>query len=416
MRQSKLFTKTRNEAPKDEVARNAELLIRAGFVYKEMAGVYSFLPLGLRVLNKIVAVIRKEMEGLEAQEVSLSALQDKSSWDKTNRWSDTEMDVWFKTSLKNDTEVGLAPTHEEPLTRIMKDHVHSYRDLPKAVFQFQTKFRNEIRAKSGIMRGREFLMKDLYSFSPDEKSHQEFYDRVTEAYKRIFTAVGIGAKTYVTRASGGSFSKFSHEFQTLCDTGEDTIYVAPKSDIAVNEEIADVEVAFDGLVSKDNFIVKKSIEVGNIFSLGSRFSDALGLTFIDKEGKPRPVVMGSFGIGPSRVMGAIVETLADEKGIVWPENVAPFKVHLIHIMGSEDTSSKAEKIYSKLMDTGVDVLFDDRDVRPGEKFVDSDLIGIPYRVVVSDKSLSAGGFELKKRIEEKTQIVTETELISHISV
>ncbi len=423
MRQTNLFTKTRKEAPKDEVAKNAELLLRAGFIHKELAGVYAFLPLGLRVLNKIVSIIRTEMNaisvnGFSPNELSLTAIQDKTIWEKTDRWSDKAMDVWFKSELKNGSQVGLAPTHEEPLTRLMKDHIHSYRDLPRYVYQFQTKFRNETRAKSGIMRGREFLMKDLYSFSPDEKSHQEFYDAVAEAYGRIFEKLGIGKKTFMTRASGGSFSKFSHEFQTVCEAGEDLVHIHPKSMVAVNQEIADTTEAFEGLPDKAGFKPQKSIEVGNIFNLGTRFSDALGLTFLDKMGKPQPVVMGSYGIGPSRVMGAIVETLADGRGIVWPESVAPFKVHLIEIAsgaGSEETHQVAEKLYKKFTDHGVEVLFDDRDVRAGEKFADSDLIGIPYRVVVSEKTLAAGGFELKKRTEEKTEIKTEKELLEKLS-
>lgn len=415
MRQSHLFTKTRKEAPKDEVSKNAELLIRAGFIHKEMAGVYSFLPLGHRVLNKIVAIIRKEMEGLGASELSLTALQDKTPWEKTDRWTDDKMDVWFKTDLKNGTQLGLAPTHEEPLTELMKDHVHSYRDLPRYVFQFQTKFRNETRAKSGIMRGREFLMKDLYSFSIDEQSHQEFYNKVAEAYKRIFATVGLGENTYMTRASGGSFSKFSHEFQTLCDAGEDMIYTHPDSEFAINKEIFETEEAFEGIKpKKETFEEQKSIEVGNIFSLGTRFSEALGLTFLDKNGKPQPVIMGSYGIGPGRVMGAIVETLSDEKGIVWPESVAPFKVHIIEIKG-EKSPQAAQDLYDSLVKKGVEVLHDDRTCSPGEKFADADLIGIPIRVVVSDKSLAAGGFEVKKRTEENTEVISEKELMKRIS-
>lgn len=433
MRQSNLFSKTRKDAPKDEVAKNAQLLLRAGYIHKEMAGVYAFLPLGLRVLNNIVGIIRREMnaisvDGNSPSELSLTALQDKNVWEETDRWSDKNMDVWFKTELKNGTVLGLAPTHEEPLTRLMKDHVHSYRDLPRYVYQFQTKFRNETRAKSGIMRGREFLMKDLYSFSTDEKGHQEFYDAVARAYERIFAAVGIGEKTFMTRASGGSFSKFSHEFQTLCDAGEDTIYTHESAvdkngvKLAINEEIIDSPEAFEGLsLKREDFKPQKSIEVGNIFSLGTRFSDALELTFLNKEGKPQPVIMGSYGIGPGRLMGTIVEVLSDEKGMVWPESVAPFTVHLIEITGKEKggeekshASVTAENLYKKLTAAGIEVLFDDRDARPGEKFADADLIGIPYRVVVSEKTLAAGGVELKKRTEDATEIVTEEKLLEKI--
>lgn len=416
MLQSKLFTKTRKDAPKDEVSKNAELLIRGGFIYKEMAGVYSFLPLGLRVLSNIVELIRKEMVALGGEEVSLSALQEKKNWDKTGRWNDEVMDNWFKTKLKNETEIGLAATHEEPLTNIMKDHIGSYRDLPRYVFQFQTKFRNETRAKSGIMRGREFLMKDLYSFSANEKSHNEFYEKIKDAYTRIFKAVGLGDRTFVTFASGGSFSKYSHEFQTLSDAGEDTIYVSKTKNIAINKEVMNKEVLSDLGLKEGDLEEKKSIEVGNIFSLGTRFSDALDLTFVDESGKKMSVVMGSYGIGPGRLMGTIVEALSDEKGIVWPENIAPFKVHLIELgQDKKEVHAEALELYKKLTDKGISVLFDDRDMRAGEKFADSDLIGIPLRVVVSEKTILAGGVEVKKRTEDKVKILTTTDLVKYTS-
>jgi prolyl-tRNA synthetase len=415
MLQSKLFTKTRKDAPKDEVSKNAELLIRAGFIHKEMAGVYSFLPLGERVLKNIVEVIRKEMNALGGEEVSLTALQDKKVWEKTGRWDDKVMDVWFKTKLKNETELGLAPTHEEPLTSIMKEYVNSYRDLPRYVYQFQTKFRNETRAKSGLARGREFLMKDLYSFSASEKSHTEFYEKVKDAYMRIFKAVGIGEQTYVTFASGGSFSKFSHEFQTVMETGEDIVYVDEAKKIAVNKEVMNDETLKELGLKKESLVEKKTIEVGNIFSLGTKFSDALELTFIDEAGKKMPVIMGSYGIGPSRLMATVVETLSDEKGIVWPESIAPFKVHIIELaQDKKEVHEEVMNLYKKLTDKGVTVLLDDRDMRAGEKFADSDLIGIPFRIVVSEKTIQAGGVEIKKRSEEKAKIVSNEELLKLI--
>lgn len=417
MLQSKLFTKTRKNAPKDEVSKNAELLIRGGFIYKEMAGVYSFLPLGLRVVNNIVALIRKEMVALGGEEVSLSALQEKKLWDKSGRWSDEVMDNWFKTKLKNETELGLATTHEEPLTNIMKDHIGSYRDLPRYVFQFQTKFRNETRAKSGIMRSREFLMKDLYSFSTSEKSHSDFYEKIKEAYVRIFKAVGLGDKTFVTFASGGSFSKYSHEFQTLSEAGEDTVYVSKAKNIAINKEVMNKEVLADLGLKESDLEEKKAIEVGNIFSLGTRFSEALDLSFVDESGKKMPVVMGSYGIGPERLMGTVVEVLSDEKGIVWPENIAPFKIHLIELaQDKKEIQSQAAELYKKLTDKGISVLYDDRDMRAGEKFADADLIGIPLRVVVSEKTIQAGGVEVKKRTEDKVKMISIADLIKQISL
>ncbi len=397
MRQSQLFTKTRKEAPKDETAKNAKLLIRGGFIHKEMAGVYSYLPLGLRVLEKIVGIIREEMNAIGGQELHLTALQDKNIWEKTNRWSNETVDVWFKTKLKSGSEVGLSFTHEEPLTALMKEYVQSYKDLPAYIYQFQTKFRNEERAKSGIMRTREFLMKDLYSFSKDAKEHEKFYEKAKKAYENVFARVGLGDKTYVTFASGGSFSKYSHEFQTVTDAGEDLIYVDEKKKIAVNKEVYTDEVLNDLGLNKKNITEKKSSEVGNIFSLGTKFSGAFDLNYVDEKGNRKPVIMGSYGIGPGRVMGTIVETLSDEKGIVWPKSVAPFQVHLIAIANENSKAlEEAEKIYSALEKAGVEVLYDDRAIRAGEKFADADLIGIPLRMVVSDKTLETGSVEVKR--------------------
>jgi len=416
MRQSHLFTKTRKEAPKDETAKNAKLLIRGGFIHKEMAGVYSYLPLGLRVIEKIVGIIRQEMNAIGGQELHLTALQDKNIWEKTNRWSDAVVEIWFKTKLKSGSDVGLGFTHEEPLTALMKEYVQSYKDLPKYVYQFQTKFRNEERAKSGIMRTREFLMKDLYSFSKDQKDHEEFYEKAKKAYVKIFERVGLGDKTFVTFASGGSFSKFSHEFQTITETGEDLIYLDEKKKIAVNKEVYTDEVLKDLGINKKDIVEKKASEVGNIFSLGTKFSDAFDLHYVDDKGNKKPAIMGSYGIGPGRVMGTIVETLSDEKGIVWPESVAPFAVHLIAIANENGKALKeATKIYDALLKAGVEVLFDDRDIRAGEKFADADLIGIPLRMVVSDKTLEMGKVELKRRGEEKVELVALDKAVSSVS-
>ena len=397
MRQSKLFTKTRKEAPSDEVSKNAILLTRAGFIHKEMAGVYSYLPLGLRVLKKIENIIREEMNKLGSQEIELTALQDKELWDKTNRWDDKVVDVWFKIQNEN---LGLGFTHEEPLTSIMTEHISSYRDLPVYVYQFQTKFRKELRAKSGIMRGKEFLMKDLYSFCRTEEEHQDFYKKVEEAYKKIFSRVGIGEITYFTRASGGSFGDASHEFQTLTDAGEDLIYITDENKKeAVNKEVA-----------KDGGEEKKAVEVGNIFPLGTRFSEALGLYFTDESGEKKLVIMGSYGIGLGRLMGTVAEVLSDEKGIVWPKEIAPFQVHLLNL--SEGSKDKADKIYEELTSKGIEVLYDDRDARAGEKFADSDLIGIPVRFIVSDKT--GDKVEVKKRDEADSKLLSIEEAIGLI--
>ncbi|HFC76825.1 MAG TPA: proline--tRNA ligase [Candidatus Moranbacteria bacterium] len=558
MRQSQLFTKTQKFAPKDEVSKNAQLLIRAGFVHKEMAGVYSFLPLGLRVIEKIKDIIKEELSKVGSQEIKMTALQKESVWQGTNRWDDEVVDDWFKTKLKKGRELGLAFTHEEPISFIMKNHISSYKDLPIYVYQFQTKFRNELRAKSGIMRGREFLMKDLYDFSKNKEEHSQFYEKMKEVYMNIFKRVGIGGQTYLTLSPGGSFSKYSYEFQTLSTAGEDIVYIDKVTGECVNKDIvqgiadkknltekkkelqkieADRAVNIDascqlyecepwqilktviyktekeklvgvvirgdlkinelllsdliiekfhlaedddlekasltkgfispvgGLKGIDQWIgdesiktvrnyntganefkkdyvnvnlerdfkidkwgnfavptkdfkslagnkmdIKKSIEVGDIYTLEYKFSEQAGLTYKDEEGEEKLVFMGSYGIGIGRLMGTIVEVLADDKGIVWPESVAPFKVHLINI-GEE---KKAEEIYNQLQNAGVEVLWDDRDMRPGAKFADSDLIGIPNRIVVSSRSLKNGGVEFKKRIEKEGNVVGIEKIIDKL--
>jgi prolyl-tRNA synthetase len=413
MRQSQLFTKTRREAPKDEVAKNAELLIRAGYVHKELAGVYSYLPLGLRTLNRIIQIIREEMNAIGGQELILSTLQDKELWSRTDRWDDEKVDNWFKTAFKSGGETGLGITHEEPLTRIMSEYVSSYRDLPVYAYQFQTKFRNELRAKSGIMRGKEFLMKDLYSFSRNEVEHADFYVKAREAYRKVFARLGIGESTYVTFASGGIFSEFSEEFQTISPAGEDTVYVDESKGVAVNREVYTDEALAKLGLDKAALVERTAIEVGNIFNLGTRFSEALGLTYTDEEGKRHPVVMGCYGIGPTRVMGVLAETLSDEKGLVWPLSVAPFPYHLVSLSHGDDEIQKvADELYTDLMRSGIEVLYDDRDLRAGEKFADSDLIGIPYRVIVGTETVSSGLFEVVERATGAVVKLTHAELLA----
>ena len=414
MRQSQLLSKTRKEAPKDEVSKNAELLIRAGFIHKEMAGVYSFLPLGLRVLNKVNDIIREEMNAIGGQEILLTALQDRELWEKTGRWDDAVVDNWFKTKLKSGAELGLGFTHEEPLTALMKNHIRSFRDLPLYPYQIQTKFRNETRAKSGIMRGREFLMKDLYSFSRDEKEHSLFYEKAKLAYMNVFDKVGIGEMTYITSASGGTFSKYSDEFQTVTDAGEDTIYICDGCKIAVNDEVIENKKTCRNCESSD-LKEKKSVEVGNIFNLGTRFSEALNLAYLDKEGKEKFVVMGSYGLGPTRLVGTIAEALSDKDGLVWPKRVAPFDVHLVEIADEGGEVRKvSERLCSILENQGLEVLFDDRDLRAGEKFKDSDLIGIPLRLIISKKNLDEGLCEIKERAGGKISKVKENHLASFL--
>jgi len=416
MLQSKLFTKTRKEAPADEVSKNAELLTRAGFIHKEMAGVYSFMPLGLRVMNKIENIIRGELNAVGGQEVSLTALQNPELWQKTNRWDDVVVDNWFKTKLKNDTELGLGFSHEEPLVNALLGFVSSYKDLPLSVYQFQVKFRNELRAKSGILRGREFLMKDMYSFHTDEKDLEVFYNKMKDVYKNIFQKVGIGHLTYLTFASGGVFSKYSHEFQTITSAGEDTIYIDEEKGIAINKEVFEDGILKELGVSKEKMVEKKAIEVGNIFELKTRFSKPLGLTYADEKGEKHDVVMGCYGIGISRLMGTVVEALSDDKGIIWPESIAPFVVHLLMLGENENVSKEAHEVYESLNASGIEVLFDDRiGISAGEKFADSDLIGIPCRVVISERSMKDNGVEVKKRVEEKGKVISKEELIKMLT-
>ena len=416
MKQSQLFTKTQKESPADEISKNAELLIKGGFIHKEMAGVYSFLPLGLRVINKIEAIIREEMNQIGGVEMRTTAFQNKEVWEKSNRWDDEVVDVWFKTTLKNGGEIGLSFTNEEAYANMLKQYIQSYKDLPMYPYDFKTIFRNETRSKSGIMRGREFYWKALYSFSKDDAEHTAFYEKAKEAYKKIFKRAGIGHLTYTTFASGGSFSKFSHEFQTVSGAGEDTIYVDEAKGIAINKEVYNDEVLADLGVDKANVVEQRAIEVGNIFSLGTKFSTPFNLTYKNETGDDVPVVMGSYGIGLGRLMGTIVEVLSDDKGIIWPESVAPFKVHILALGESENVKEKANELYELLSKKNIEVLFDDRaGVMAGEKFADADLLGMPYRVVVSERSLKDGGVEVKKRTEEKGTIMSNDALIDSLA-
>ena len=411
MRVSELFTKTSKTMPADEVARNAQLLIRAGYVHKEMAGVYAYLPLGLKVIERLKQIVREEMNAIGGQELIMTTLQSQEVWEKTDRWSDEQVDVWFKSELKNGTPVGFGWSHEEPITLMMKNYTNSYRDLPVLVYQFQTKLRNELRAKSGIMRGREFVMKDLYSYARTNDEHQKIYDAVTDAYLRIFKRVGIGDKTFLTFASGGAFTQFSHEFQTICSAGEDTIYVDREKNIAVNEEVLTDDVIKQLGLKRENLEQATAAEVGNIFSFGTVKSEQLGLTYTDEVGVDKYVVMGSYGIGITRLMGVIVELMSDNKGLVWPENIAPAVVYLARLGDKSEIVKSADELYERLTAANVAVLYDDRDERPGTKFADADLLGIPYRVVVSQKTVASDRYEIKARTEETVQFITQAGLL-----
>jgi prolyl-tRNA synthetase len=561
MRLSQLFTKTRKQAPADEVALNAQLLIKAGYIHKEMAGVYAFLPLGLKVLENIKTVVREEMNAVGGQEIIMTSLQRKELWETTDRWDDENVDVWFKSQLKNGTEVGFGWSHEEPITDMMKNYLISYRDLPAVVHQFQTKLRNELRAKSGIMRGREFVMNDMYNYHIDEKSHMQFYENAKKAYMNVFQRVGLGDSTFITFASGGAFTQFSHEFQTLTDAGEDTLFRVPGSKELFNEEVAPAkapavakndepkpleevegkgligveplakflnipvekttktmlyktdsgnivaaavrggynvneeklqavlgvkglkladeatvkritkaEVGYAGLLNLpdeveiivdescanrtnfemganrtnyhsinvnwgrdlpepkkyhdikvarkgdlhpetgEEYTVHKAAEVGNIFNFGTAKCDSLGLYVSDEQGKKASVYLGSYGIGVTRLMGVIVEKFADDKGLVWPANVAPAQAYLVRLGEDEKVVKAADKLYQDLQKDNIEVLYDDRDVRAGEKFADADLLGIPYRLVVSAKTLEHDQVEFKQRTGQEVALLTLQEV------
>lgn len=409
MRLSHTFTRTRKQAPADEVAHNAQLLIRAGYVHKTMAGVYSYTPLGLAVLENIKQIVREEMNRINSQELLMSTLQRQELWQETGRWSDELVDVWFKSHLQDGTEVGFGWTHEEPIIELLRSYLKSYKDLPISVYQFQNKLRNELRAKSGIMRGREFIMKDMYSIHASKEDLDAYYQAVIEAYKRCYHRFGLGDDTYVTFASGGAFTKFSHEFQTICEAGEDYIYLHRGRDLAINEEVVDEAVRELG-IDKSELERVKTAEVGNIFNFGTQKSEEMGLVFTGEDGRQHHAYMGSYGIGITRVMGVIVEKFADDKGLVWPEEVAPARVHLVQI-GKESVAA-ADELYDTLQQAGITVLYDDRAARPGEKFADAELLGMPTRVTVSDRLLEAGEWEVVDRRTGEQQRLTTSQLLA----
>ena len=413
MLQSKLFGKTQKQPPKDEVSINAKFLTQAGFIDKLTAGVYSYLPLGLKVLNKIKNIVREEMNAIDGQEILMPALHPKEVWAKTGRWSDPGREVMFQFKGRSDKEYGLGWTHEEVITPLVKKFISSYKDLPLYLYQIQDKFRNEPRAKSGLLRGIEFSMKDLYSFHKDEKDLEDYYQKALEAYQKIFKSCGLDS--IVTEASGGSFSKYSHEFQVLTKYGEDTIYYCGKCFYAQNKEITEYKEGDKCPRCGGEFREGKSIEVGNIFQLKTKYSEPFKLEYVDEAGKLNPVIMGCYGIGPSRVMGSIVEVYHDDRGIIWPENIAPFMVHLLQIGESQTVGKNARKVYDKLLKAGVETLFNDKqDVSAGGKFADADLIGIPYRMVVSEKTKDK--VEVKRRDQAKGSLVSPKDFIAEINI
>lgn len=437
MRYSALFGKTIKNAPKDETAVNAKLLLRGGFIDKLMAGSYTLLHLGRRVEQKIEQIIREEMNATGAEEILMPLLHPKAIWNETGRW-DSAREVMYQFK-KNDKEYALSFTHEEIVMDLVKKHVSSYKDLPVKIYHFSTKFRNELRAKSGILRGREFLMKDLYSVHTSEEDLNKYYDEMKKVYLKIFKRLGLNA--IITEAGGGVFTdKITHEFQVLSEAGEDEIIYCPGGDFSANAEVSPVKEGKQcdlghGLLQK-----AKTIEVGNIFPLGTYYSEKMNVTFTDKDGRKKPVWLASYGIGLTRAVGAIVEVHHDEKGIIWPKEVAPYDAHLINLKSqnsnvkSESQNSKlsAEEVYENLQKAGVEVLYDDREgVSAGAKFADADLIGIPVRLVVSGRTHSASRstvssdrigsgqagdkIEFKKRNGDQVKLLTLNEVIGMLS-
>ncbi|MCK4588287.1 hypothetical protein KAT60_00535 [Candidatus Woesebacteria bacterium] len=408
MLQSKLFPKTRKEAPKEAESINHKLLVRAGFMDQLMAGSWTLLPLGWRVVVKINQIIREEMSAIGAQEILMPLLHPKKIWNETGRW-DKAKEIMYQFKDSRGKEYALSFTHEEIVMDLLRKNIKSYQNLPLGIYHFSTKFRNEPRARSGILRGREFMMKDLYSAHVSEGDLMSYYEKAKRAYSKIFTRLGFDFRMIETE--GGVFTdRNTHEFQVLAEGGEDTIYYCDTCSWGKNKEI------FKGKAGnkcpkckKGKVIEKKSIEVGNIFPLGTWYAERMRVYYTDKNGKKKPVWFGSYGIGSTRVMGALVEVSHDSKGIIWFPQVAPFDVHLIELSGAKN----AKQVYKKLTDAGIDVLWDERDVGAGEKFADADLIGIPVRLVVSKETKDK--IEWKKRESEKTKLVSLNQVINKLS-
>jgi len=417
MRYSKLFGKTNKNAPTDSDCINAKYLVQANFVDQEMAGVYTWLPLGLRVLKNIEQIVREEMNALGASEIFMPSLQPKEYWEATNRWD--SVDVLFKIKSQTEKDYALGATHEEVVTPLAKKFIQSYKDLPFATYQINTKFRDELRAKSGVLRGREFRMKDMYSFHSTLEDLNQFYNQALQAYLKVFTRCGLQVKA--VEASGGIFTQNqSHEFQALTPAGEDLIIACEKCEFGQNSEVATVKEGDKCPKCSSDLVKVKGIEVGNIFNLGTKYTDAFDVNFTAENGEQKKVLMGCYGIGTSRLVGAIVETFHDDKGIVWPKSVAPFQVHLISLSSKDSTvveqiNSTAASLYDDLQAAGVEVLWDDRaEISAGAKFADADLIGIPLRLVVSEKTLRENSVEWKERSSEEARLVGVADIVEAV--
>ena len=403
MRQSKLFTKTQKNPPKDAASASHKYLVQGGFIDMLMAGVYTYLPLGYRVLNKIADIVRAEMNSLGGQELLMPTLQPKNIWEETGRWESLK-EVMYQFQDRAGKETGLGATHEEVIYDLIRRNISSYKELPLSIYQIQNKFRNELRSKGGLMRGREFMMKDLYSFHLSQEDLDEYYNRMIEAYKKVYQRCGLEVK--VVEASGGIFTKkYSHEFQVIAEAGEDNIIYCANCDFGQNSEIAKLKTGDNCPKCQESLKAGKSIEVGNIFQFGDKYAKDMNGYATNKDGKKQPILMASYGLGISRLAATLVEVYHDEKGIIWPESVAPFRAHLISLNKNE----AADDVYEKLIKKGVEVLYDNRDISAGEKFADADLIGIPFRLVISSKT--GDKVEVKRRNSDKSELMNVAEVI-----
>lgn len=405
MKYSELFGKTLKNAPREAERVSHKLLIRGGFIDRQLvAGVYTLLPLGWRVYKKIENIIREEMNKIGAQELSLPSLQPRELWLRSDRWDHMDPPL-FKLKDRHDKDLLIAPTHEEVITDLVGRFVNSYKDLPLALYQIQNKFRNEMRPTGGLMRVREFVMKDLYSFHASEEDLDDYYHLVIESYKNIFNCCGFHAK--IVEASSGTIGgDESHEFMMICGSGEDKITYCTKCDWAAN-----IVKSHSEKCPKCGSLTElaNSVENGHAFKLGTKYSMAMGAFFTDQYGKKKPITMGCYGIGLGRLISTVVEEHHDDRGIIWPDSLAPFSVHLVDL----NLPERGEEIYTVLKNFGINVLWDDRQgVTPGEKFADFDLIGIPLRLVISETT--GDQVEFKRRDEETRDILTLEEIVERL--
>jgi prolyl-tRNA synthetase len=406
MKYSQMFPKTLREPPKDAVTSNHKLLVQAGFVDQLMAGSWTLLPLGWRVANKIMQIVREEMNAIGSQEIQMPLMHPKEIWNETGRW-DSAAEVMYQLKDTRGREFALSFTHEEIIMDLVRKHLTSYKELPLSLYQFSSKFRNEMRATAGILRGREFLMKDMYSFHATEEDLKKYYELVKLAYLKAFTRMGLKVK--ITEAAGGVFTdNMTHEFQALAESGEDIIYYCDSCDWAQNKEIFTGNERDSCPSCRSGKVISSSaIEAGNIFPFGSKkYAEPMKAYFDAADGSKQLVHFGSYGIGITRAIGIIVETFHDAKGIIWPESVAPFQAHLV---GLKDATA----VYESLVRAGINVLYDDTDRPAGQKFADADLIGIPVRLVVSEKA--GDKIEWKKRNSKDSELLTIDEVVSRLA-